>query len=217
MTHSSKSSSPALKPRNRWLTSTVFAGLLLLFGFFMSRAVSVKPPSVDATEDMVWIRGGSFWMGSEEGQSDEKPVHKVVIEGFWMDQTEVTNEQFGRFVKATGYTTTAERNPDPKDFPGVPMENLVAGAIVFAPPPGDVPLDDHYAWWRYQAGASWRQPEGPGSTLEGRERHPVVQVSWDDAVAYAHWAGKRLPTEAEWEFAARGGLNQQPYVWGKEQ
>ena len=218
MTHSSKSSSIANKPRKRWLTVTAIAGLLLLVGFLMWRAVGLKPPPPDSsTEGMVWIPAGAFWMGSEEGQSDEKPVHRVAVEGFWMDKTEVTNEQFGRFVKETGYTTTAEQKPDPRDFPGVPQENLVAGAIVFAPPPGEVPLDNHYAWWRYQAGASWRQPEGPGSTLEGREKHPVVQVSWDDAMAYARWAGKRLPTEAEWEFAARGGLNRQPYVWGKEQ
>ena len=218
MTHSSRSNSAVDKSRKRLLSGTTIAGLLLLLGFFMWRAVGLKPPPPDSsTEGMVWIPGGAFWMGSEEGQSDEKPVHRVAVEGFWMDKTEVTNEQFGRFVKETGYTTTAERNPDPRDFPGVPPENLVAGAIVFAPPPGDVPLDNHYAWWRYQAGASWRQPEGPGSTLEGREKHPVVQVSWDDAVTYARWAGKRLPTEAEWEFAARGGLNRQPYVWGKEQ
>ncbi|HEX2524047.1 MAG TPA: formylglycine-generating enzyme family protein, partial [Terriglobia bacterium] len=166
---------------------------------------------------MIWIPGGAFWMGSEAGQTDERPVHRVSVEGFWMDKTEVTNEQFARFVQETGYTTTAERRPDPKDFPGVPLENLVAGAIVFAPPPGDVPLDNHYAWWRYQSGANWRQPEGPGSTLDGREKHPVVQVSWDDAMAYARWANKRLPTEAEWEFAARGGIDRQPYVWGKDQ
>ena len=135
------------------------------------------PPPGSSTEGMIWIPSGAFYMGSEDGQSDEKPVHRVIIDGFWMDKTEVINEQFARFVRETGYTTTAERKPDPKDFPGVPLENLVAGAIVFAPPPGDVPLDDHFAWWRYQAGAIWRQPVVPGSTLEGREKHPAVQVS----------------------------------------
>ena len=119
MTHSSKSSSTAYKPRKRWLTVTAIAGVLLLLGFFLWRAVGLKPqPPDSSTEGMVWIPGGAFWMGSEDGQTDEKPVHKVMSKGFWMDKTEVTNEQFGRFVKETGYTTTAERNPDPKDFPG---------------------------------------------------------------------------------------------------
>jgi formylglycine-generating enzyme required for sulfatase activity len=172
---------------------------------------------VSETNDMVWIPSGTFWMGSDEGQTDERPVHEVTVDGFWIDKTEVTNEQFEKFVRATGYVTLAERKPDPKDFPGVPLENLVAGSVVFSPPPGEVPLDNHYAWWSYVRGANWRHPEGPDSTIQGREKHPVVHVSWDDAMAYAKWAGKRLPTEAEWEFAARGGLARQPYVWGKEQ
>ncbi len=184
MPHPSKSIPPAHKPWNRWLSVTAAAGLLLLFGVFVWKTTGPKaPPPGSSTEGMIWIPSGAFYMGSEDGQSDEKPVHRVIIEGFWMDKTEVTNEQFARFVRETGYTTTAERKPDPKDFPGVPLENLVAEAIVFAPPPGNVPLDDHFAWWRYQAGASWRQPVVPGSTLEGREKHPPVQVSWDDAVA----------------------------------
>lgn len=204
------------KVRSRWLLSATVAGSLLL-GYSLWRAAGRKEPSASgSTEGMVWVPGGAFWMGSEDGQSDERPVHRVIVDGFWMDTTEVTNEQFARFVKETGYRTTAEQTPEPKNFPGVPLENLVAGAIVFTPPEGEVPLDNHFAWWRYQAGANWRQPEGPGSTLEGRERHPVVQVSWDDAVAYARWAGKRLPTEAEWEFAARGGLDRQPFTWGRE-
>jgi formylglycine-generating enzyme required for sulfatase activity len=133
-----------------------------------------------------------------------------------MDKTEVANEQFAEFVRVTSYVTIAERKPDPKDFPGVPLEKLVAGSVVFAPPPGDVSLNDHYAWWQYLSGANWRHPEGPDSSIAGREKHPVVHVCWVDAMAYASWAGKRLPSEAEWEYASRGGLDRQPFLWGKD-
>lgn len=166
---------------------------------------------------MVWIPGGAFWMGADDPDfADARPVHRVEVDGFWMDRTDVTNAQFARFVAATGYVTIAERRPDPRDLPGVPVEALVPGSVVFTPPSGPVSLDDARAWWRYVPGASWRHPEGPRSSLRGRERHPVVHVSWEDAVAYARWAGKRLPTEAEWERAARGGLDRKPYVWGDE-
>jgi formylglycine-generating enzyme required for sulfatase activity len=167
---------------------------------------------------MVFIPGGELSMGTEDPAlgKDAQPVHRVYVDAFWMDETEVTNEQFDAFVKATGYVTIAERAPRAEDFPGALPENLVAGSVVFAPPRGPVPLNDHLQWWGYVKGASWRHPEGPKSSLRGRVRYPVVHVAWPDAAAYAAWAGKRLPTEAEWEFAARGGLDRKPYTWGDE-
>ena len=179
-------------------------------------ALGHEVPMPPDTNNMVWIPPGKFWMGAEDGQSDEKPVHEIEVNSFWMDKTEVTNEEFEKFVRATRYVTVAERKPDPKDFPGVPLENLVAGSIVFTPPPGEVPLDNHYAWWSYVPGASWRHPQGPDSNIRGLEKHPVVQVCWDDAMAYCKWAGRRLPTEAEWEYASRGGLDRQAFSWGKD-
>ncbi len=147
---------------------------------------------------------------------DTQPVHPVEVDGFWMDRTPVTNAQFEQFFKATSYVTVAERKPDPKDYPGVDPKDLVPGSAVFTPPSGDVPLDEVHQWWRYVLGASWKHPEGPASTIAGREDHPVVHVAWQDAVAYAKWAGKRLPTEAEFEFAVRGGLDRNAYAWGNE-
>lgn len=147
---------------------------------------------------------------------DAQPVHRVSVDGFWMDTTEVTNEQFEKFVQATGYVTIAERKPRVADFPTVPPENLVAGAVVFTPTRQPVSLNDYFQWWAYVKGASWRHPLGPGSDLKGREKHPVVQVAFPDAEAFAKWAGKRLPTEAEWEFAARGGVAGKLYAWGDD-
>lgn len=147
---------------------------------------------------------------------DAQPVHLVSIDGFWMDRTPVTNAQFEEFVRATRYVTAAERKPDPKDYPGVDPIKLVAGSAVFSPPARDVTLDDVTQWWRYVPGASWKHPEGPASSIEGRDDHPVVQIAWEDAAAYAKWAGKRLPREAEFEFAARGGLDRNLYAWGNE-
>lgn len=170
-----------------------------------------------STTGMVRIPSGEFWMGSDRPDMDDAtPVHRVYVDGFWMDRTLVTNDQFAAFVAATGYVTVAERQPDPRAFPGAKPEDLAPGSVVFTPPSHAVELDDALVWWRYVKGANWRHPEGPASDIEGRGNHPVVQVAWEDAAAYAKWAGKRLPTEAEFEYAARGGLDRQPYVWGQE-
>ncbi len=147
---------------------------------------------------------------------DALPVHRVYVDGFWMDATEVTNEEFEKFARATGYITIAERMPTEEEFPNVPRENLVAGSTVFTPTPHPVPLNDFFQWWRYEKGANWRHPEGPESDLKGREKFPVVHIAYDDAIAFAKWAGKRLPTEAEWEFAARGGSAGEVYSWGND-
>jgi formylglycine-generating enzyme required for sulfatase activity len=172
-------------------------------------------PPGPAPEGMAWVPGGWFWMG-QGGYPDALPEHLVFVDGFWADTREVTVAEFARFVEATGYKTIAERPLDPAEFPTVPPEDLKPGSIVFSPPDGPVPLDNHLQWWTYVPGASWRHPEGPDSTIDGREDHPVVQIAWPDAVAYAQWAGKRLPTEAEWELAARGGLDRAEYCWGNE-
>jgi len=165
--------------------------------------------------DMVWIQGGAFKMGSDDHYPEERPVHRVRVDGFWIDRHPVTNAEFRRFVDATGYVTLAERPPNPADPAGA-GRLLEAGGLVFAKPAGPVDLRDVRNWWRYMPAADWRHPRGPQSTIVGREDHPVVQVGHVDAVAYAEWAGKEIPTEAEWEFAARGGFESATYAWGDE-
>jgi sulfatase modifying factor 1 len=191
--------------------------------FAPTMANPAKPPG-SAPAGMVWIPGGEFSMGSTDSTTnicgggepmvDARPIHRVDVDGFWMDRTDVTNEQFSKFVAATGYVTIAERKPRATDFPGAPASDLVPGSLVFQSPRRTVPLNDPSQWWKYVGGANWKHPRGPASDLKGHERDPVVQVAYEDAAAYAAWAGKRLPTEAEWEFAARGGLSGKLYAWG---
>ncbi len=167
-------------------------------------------------KNMVWIPGGEFLMGSEGFYPEERPVHTAWVDGFWMDEHPVTVAEFRRFTKATGHVTVAETAPEAADFPDADPAQLVPGSLVFTPPTRPVSLDDFRAWWSWVPGAQWRHPEGPGSTLHGLELHPVTHVAHSDAVAYADWAGKELPTEPEWEFAARGGLEGAVFAWGDE-
>jgi sulfatase modifying factor 1 len=184
-----------------------------------------KPPG-ESPPGMVWIPGGEFSMGCDDPTScpcggpdamrDARPIHRVYLDGYWMDRTEVTNQQFREFTDSTGYVTIAEQTPRPEDFPGAPHENLVAGSTVYTPTAEPVPLNNHYQWWSYRRGANWQHPEGPDSDLAGKENYPVVHIAYEDAVAYCKWSGKQLPTEAQWEFAARGGQAGKLYAWGDE-
>ncbi len=175
-----------------------------------------KVANANATATMVWIPGGEFGMGSDRHYPEERPVYRVSVNGFWIDRTPVTNEAFARFVEETGYVTFAELPPNPADYPGAQPEMLYAGSLVFVKPGGPVDQQNIANWWQYLRGADWRHPQGTNSSLVGLERHPAVHVAYQDAEAYARWAGKELPSEAEWEFAARGGLEGATYAWGEE-
>ncbi|HBO77182.1 formylglycine-generating enzyme family protein [Cupriavidus metallidurans] len=228
------SAAPSSWRRRMWLGALVVgmagAGAAGTVWYSRHNGQGADPASIRAGDGvngpagMVHIPGGEFLMGSDHkmSQANERPAHKVQVKAFWMDQHHVTNAEFRKFVEATGYLTTAERKPDwetlrvqlPAGTPRPPDSAMVAGGMVFVGTNSPVPLREYWRWWRFVPGADWRHPTGPGSSIEGKDNHPVVQVSYEDAQAYAKWAGKRLPTEAEWEFAARGGLEQATYAWG---
>jgi sulfatase modifying factor 1 len=175
-----------------------------------------EAPRAPPYPGMLWIPSGNFMMGSDKHYPEEAPAHRVRVDGFWMDATTVTNEDFVRFIEATGHVTVAERTPDAADYPDAKPEMLVPGSAVFRRPRRRVDLGNPYDWWAWIAGANWRRPEGQSSSVKGRMGHPVVHVAYEDAEAYARWAGKVLPTEAEWEFAARGSLHGAEFAWGDE-
>lgn len=188
--------------------------VLLMAGVMLAASAATAATCSPETAE-VWIEGGRFMMGDNSERPEERPAHPVELDGFWMDRHEVTNAEFAEFVAATGHVTVAERGLDPKAFPQMPPALLEPGSMVFQIPESIQDLEDITQWWAYVPGADWRQPEGPGSSIEGKDDHPVVQVAIEDARAYADWAGRQLPTEAQWEYAARGGLEQAKYPWGE--
>ncbi len=233
-----------VRPRSRWVwvaSGTIVAGLVVLLAVNPSQTKPAAPqPAAETDEDiapapapgpppegMVWVPGGTFWMGTDDPNAlftDARHYHRVAVDGFWMDATEVTNAQYAKFVEATGYKTVAEKAPTlesimaglPPDATPPDPKNLVPGSMVYTRPKEPAGWGSERAWWRWQPGACWKHPEGPGSSTAGRENHPVVHVAFEDVIAYCKWAGKRLPTEAEWEFAARGGLDRKAHAWGDE-
>src|SRR5262245_14721036 len=191
-------------------------------GVMQQNAARTDPIAVRRDADaaafpgMIWIPGGTFRMGSDKHYPEEAPAHRVTVEGFWIDRTPVTNSEFRRFVNETGYVTFAEIRPDAKDYPGALPHMLKAGSLVFTPPKHAVDLHNWSQWWNFKFGANWRRPYGPRSSISGQDDHPAVHIAYCDAEAYAKWVGKEIPTEAEWEFAARGGLDGAEFAWGDE-
>ena len=185
-------------------------------GVAAKRRAQAKAEAACKPDAMIFIAGGTFRMGSDKHYPEEAPAHNVTVGGFFIDPTPVTNAQFRKFVEATGHVTFAEIPPDPKDYPGALPHMLKAGSLVFSPPEGPVDLRNWSQWWTFKFGANWRRPYGPGSSINGLDNHPVVHVAFTDAEAYAKWAGKELPTEAEWEYAARGRLDGAEFAWGDE-